>query len=125
MTESKLLQSAARSEALPDLDARGWRAVEGEDAIRKIWKFKSFSQAWGFMSRVALLAEKLDHHPTWTNRYNVVDLTLTTHDAGGLTALDLEMAEKIDKMTNAAEVVLDHGQPVSCICEVRAAARQP
>ena len=56
------------------------------DALRKIWKFKSFSEAWGFMSRAALFAEKLNHHPEWSNVYNVVDVTLTTHDCDGLRA---------------------------------------
>ena len=89
MSQSALLpQGLEREAALGRLGATGWRAVEGRDAIRKIWKFKSFSEAWGFMSRVALAAEKLNHHPEWKNVYNVVDVTLPTHDCGGLSALD-------------------------------------
>ena len=63
----------------------------------KSFKFKNFSQAWAFMSRFALLAEKMDHHPDWTNVYNRVDITLTTHDAGGVTENDTKMAQTIEK----------------------------
>ena len=84
MTQTTVLPPGPEREtALGHLDATGWRAAGGRDAIRKIWKFKSFSEAWGFMSRAALAAEKLNHHPEWTNDYNVVDVTLTTHDCGG------------------------------------------
>ena len=75
-------------EAVADLD--GWTA--GDDFITKVFRFADFNAAWGFMSRVALVAEKLDHHPEWFNVYNRVDVTLTTHDAGGVTALDTTMA---------------------------------
>jgi 4a-hydroxytetrahydrobiopterin dehydratase len=73
-----------------------WRMVEGRDAIERSFKFKDFSAAWAFMTRVALLAEKLDHHPEWSNVYNRVVITLTTHDAGGLSARDVAMAGAID-----------------------------
>jgi 4a-hydroxytetrahydrobiopterin dehydratase len=74
----------------------GWSAVEGRDAIRKPFKFRDFKTAWGFMSQVALKAEQMDHHPEWSNVYSRVDVTLATHDAGGVTALDVELAKFID-----------------------------
>ncbi len=121
MSQSTLLpQGPEREAALGRLGATGWRAVEGRDAIRKIWKFKSFSEAWGFMSRAALAAEKLNHHPEWTNIYNTVDATLTTHDCGGLSALDLTLAVKMDRLAGEAEVQTDHGEPVTCLCEIHA-----
>ena len=79
----------------------GWSITDGREAIKKSFQFKSFSQAWAFMSRVALLAEKMNHHPEWFNVYNRVDVTLATHDAAGLTALDFAMAEKMDKFAGA------------------------
>ncbi len=112
-----------RKEHLPKLGESGWGAVPNRDAIRKIWKFKSFSEAWGFMSRAALAAEKLNHHPEWSNVYNVVDVTLTTHDAGGLSALDITLAQRLDRFAGAAEVMRDHSQPVLCLCEQRAQAK--
>ena len=72
-----LLDDAARQADLPPLGETGWGAVSGRDAIRKIWKFKSFSEAWAFMSRAALAAEALNHHPEWSNKYNIVDVTLS------------------------------------------------
>ena len=76
----------------------GWRAAEGRDAICKEFRFRDFNAAFGFMSRVALHAEKADHHPEWFNVWNRVEITLTTHDAGGLSARDVALAEAIDKM---------------------------
>jgi 4a-hydroxytetrahydrobiopterin dehydratase len=108
-----------RQTLLPALGETGWRAVEGRDAIRKIWKFRSFSEAWGFMSRVALLAEKSNHHPEWSNVYNVVDVVLTTHDAPGLSALDMDMARRMDKLAGGATVQTDHSQPVECLCQIK------
>ncbi len=102
---------------LPPLGEAGWGAEAETDSLRKIWKFRSFSQAWAFMSRVALLAEKRNHHPDWRNVYNVVDLRLTTHDAGGLTRLDTEMAAAIDKYAGDAEVQRDQAQEVQCLCQ--------
>lgn len=111
------LDAPARAEALPALTETGWRAVEGRDAIRKIWKFRSFSAAWGFMSRAALVAEKLNHHPEWTNVYNVVDVTLTTHDCGGLSALDIELARRMDRIAgDSVAVERDHSRPADCLC---------
>jgi len=77
---------------------QGWRAVDGRDAIAKSYKFADFNAAFGFMTRVALKAERMDHHPEWFNVYNKVDVTLATHDAGGVTALDVELAKFMDEI---------------------------
>ena len=82
---------AALRDTLPE-----WRMVEGRDAIHRQFRFADFSAAWGFMARVALLAEKHDHHPEWSNIYNRVDVVLTTHDAGGLSARDVALALAMD-----------------------------
>ena len=82
--------------ALGQLD--GWSAVEGREAICKVYRFADFNAAFAFMARVALLAEKLDHHPEWFNVYNRVEVTLATHDAGGVTDLDLQMARFMDEV---------------------------
>ncbi|NQW01022.1 MAG: 4a-hydroxytetrahydrobiopterin dehydratase [Rhodospirillales bacterium] len=79
-----------RADALASLT--GWQPVAGRDAITKTFYFKSFNQAFAFMTRVALAAEKADHHPEWFNVYNRVEVTLTTHDAGGLTEKDIKLA---------------------------------
>ena len=89
------LSDDARADALAGLE--GWAEVEGRDAIQRSFKFKSFNQAFGFMARVALKAVKMDHHPEWFNVYNTVDVTLATHDAGGVTALDTELAAFMNK----------------------------
>lgn len=117
------LTDSDRSTALPPLGETGWGAVEGRDAIRKVLKFRNFSEAWAFMSRVALLAEKLNHHPEWRNVYNVVDITLTTHDCGGLSDLDVTMAGRIDTLAAGATVQTDHGAPILSLCEARAQGR--
>lgn len=119
-----LLDQAARDEHIPDLGKTGWRAAPGRDAIRKIWKFRSFSEAWGFMSRAALAAEKLNHHPEWSNVYNVVDVTLTTHDAPGLSALDITFAQRLDKLAGAAVVQRDHSEPILCLCQACAQEKE-
>ncbi len=75
----------------------GWTIVDGRHAIFKSFKFKSFHQAFGFMTEVALIAEKMDHHPEWFNVYSKVDVTLTTHSAGGVTILDVKLAQAMDK----------------------------
>ena len=82
--------------ALGELE--GWRVADGRDAIVKSFRFTDFNAAWAWMSRVALLAEKLDHHPEWSNVYNRVEVLLATHDAGGVTALDLQMARFMDEV---------------------------
>ena len=73
-----------------------WRLVPGRDAIERCFQFKDFSAAWAFMSRVALLAERMDHHPEWSNTYNKVSITLTTHDVEGLSSRDTAMAAGVD-----------------------------
>jgi 4a-hydroxytetrahydrobiopterin dehydratase len=88
------LSAEARAKALKELT--GWSEVPGRDAITKSFKFKSFNEAFGFMSRVALAAEKMDHHPEWSNVYNKVDVVLSTHSAQGLTELDVKLAQKMD-----------------------------
>lgn len=75
-----------------------WSMVAGRDALVRRFQFADFSQAWGFMARVALLAEKQDHHPEWFNVYNRVEITLSTHDAGGLSRRDVALAEAIDML---------------------------
>ena len=77
---------------------QGWNAVEGRDAIRKVYEFADFNAAWGFMARVALKAEQMDHHPEWFNVYNKVDVTLATHDAGGVTEKDVALARFMDTL---------------------------
>ena len=76
----------------------GWKITDGRDALQKTFKFADFNAAFGFMARAALVAEKMDHHPEWTNVWNRVDVTLSTHSAGGLTELDVKLAETMDKL---------------------------
>jgi len=90
------LAGDARVSAL--LTLRGWSETAGRDAIQKSFKFKTFSEAFGFMTRAALIAEKMDHHPEWFNVYNRVDVTLSTHSAGGLTMLDIDLARQLDAL---------------------------
>ena len=92
------LSDATRSDALAELTAKGWSHDAERDAIAKTFKFKNFVEAFGFMTRAALHAEKLNHHPEWSNVYNRVEVTLTTHDAGGLTELDVKLAGKLDAL---------------------------
>jgi 4a-hydroxytetrahydrobiopterin dehydratase len=90
------LTADARKSALAKLS--GWSDVTGRDAIAKKFIFKDFNQAFGFMTRAALVAEKMDHHPEWFNVYKSVEVTLATHDAGGVTELDIKLAEAMDKI---------------------------
>ena len=121
MTER--LSQSERDAELPALGEAGWGADPARDSIRKIWKFATFSEAWGFMARAALAAEKMNHHPEWTNVYNVVDVTLTTHDCDGLSALDIKLARRMDKLAGAGvEIQRDHSEPVECLCKLHAAA---
>ena len=76
----------------------GWTINEAEGKLTRTFKFKDFSEAFGFMARVALLAEKAGHHPDWSNSYDTVDITLSTHDAGGLTQKDVDLATKISAL---------------------------
>ncbi len=88
------LSGQARTDALATL--KGWNAVPGRDAIGKSFKFADFNEAWGFMTRVALAADKADHHPEWSNVYNKVEIVLSTHDAGGVSDKDVALAKFID-----------------------------
>lgn len=88
------LTGDARKAALSNLG--GWKEVEGRDAITRTFKFDDFNAAWGFMTRVALAAEKADHHPEWSNVYNKVEIVLSTHDAGGFSEKDVALAKFID-----------------------------
>ncbi len=90
------LTGNARKAALSKL--AHWSEVSGRDAITRKFIFKDFNQAFGFMTRAALVAEKMDHHPEWFNVYRTVEVTLSTHDAGGLTELDVRLAEAMDKL---------------------------
>ena len=78
----------------------GWSEVKGRDAITRKFVFRDFNEAFGFMTRAALVAEKLDHHPEWFNVYKNVEVTLATHDAGGVTELDIELAEAMDRLAS-------------------------
>ena len=88
------LSAAQRASALSQLS--GWSEIAERDAIRKTFTFRDFNAAWGFMTRVALVAEKMDHHPEWFNVYNRVEITLATHDAGGVTERDIKLAAFIE-----------------------------
>lgn len=88
------LTGADRTSALAELS--GWSEVAGRDAIAKTFTFADFSEAFGFMTRVALAAEKADHHPEWRNVYKTVEVVLSTHDAGGLTKRDVALAKRMD-----------------------------
>ncbi len=92
MTEK--LSAEARRSALNGLS--GWSEAAGGDAIERSFGFKDFNEAFGFMARAALVAEKNDHHPEWRNVYNTVEVVLSTHDAGGVTARDIELAQAMD-----------------------------
>jgi 4a-hydroxytetrahydrobiopterin dehydratase len=93
------LDAQARKAALARL--KGWGEAKGRDAITKKFVFKDFNAAFGFMTRAALVAEKLDHHPEWFNVYKAVEVTLSTHDAGGVTELDIRLAEAMDQIAGA------------------------
>jgi 4a-hydroxytetrahydrobiopterin dehydratase len=93
------LTGDARKSALAKL--AGWSEVKDRDAITKTFTFRDFNAAFGFMTRAALIAEKLDHHPEWFNVYKTVTVTLSTHDAGGLTELDVKLAEAMNRLAGA------------------------
>lgn len=80
---------------------KGWNLTGDDDRISRQFEFKDFSEAFGFMTRVALVAEKLDHHPNWSNVYNKVEVALTTHDVGGVTSLDIDLAKAMDKIAQS------------------------
>ena len=85
--------------ALDPLLANGWALAEGRDALEKTYTFANFIDAFGWMTRAAIVAEKMNHHPEWFNVYKTVRVTLTTHDAGGLSELDVTLAKAMDRMT--------------------------
>ncbi|MBP0582510.1 4a-hydroxytetrahydrobiopterin dehydratase [Labrys sp. LIt4] len=95
MPQAKLNEDERRS-GLAELSK--WAPTPGRDAIRRVFVFRNFSEAFGFMARAALTAEKLNHHPEWSNVYKTVDVTLSTHDVDGLTELDLKLARSMDKI---------------------------
>ncbi|WP_315723377.1 MULTISPECIES: 4a-hydroxytetrahydrobiopterin dehydratase [unclassified Bradyrhizobium] len=93
------MSAEARASALRDLP--GWSEVDGREAIARTFTFRDFNEAFGFMTRVALLAEKRDHHPEWRNVYRTVEVVLATHDAGGVTARDIELAKAMNAIAAA------------------------
>jgi len=99
---SQRLTAEARKSALQGLP--GWAEVNGRDAIARTFVFKDFNEAFGFMSRAALVAEKHDHHPEWRNVYKTVEVVLSTHDAGGVTVKDMELAKAMNAIAKALGV---------------------
>lgn len=95
---SEKLSEADHKVALAELQVSGWSPVAGRDAIHKTFQFKNFVQAFGWLTQVAIWAEKLNHHPEWSNIYKTVEVTLSTHDADGLTELDIKLARKMDSL---------------------------
>ena len=94
----KPLSNQERLDELKTLTDTGWILVQGRDAIFKCYKFSSFIEAFSWMSAAALWSEKMNHHPEWFNVYNRVEVTLTTHDVGGLSPLDIKLAQKMDDL---------------------------
>ena len=95
------LAGEEREKHLSRIGSTGWKVQNDRDAIEKTFEFLDFSQAWSFMSRAGLLAEKMDHHPEWFNVYNRVEVTLATHDCGGISTNHIEMAEAMDEYANS------------------------
>lgn len=89
-----------RDFALGHLESQGWQILSKRDAIQKVYQFRNFNEAWGFMSRCALIAESMNHHPEWFNVYNKVDVTLSTHDCDGLSINDIELAKHMEIIAN-------------------------
>ena len=96
------LGETERTQALAHLT--GWALVDGREAIRKTFVFRDFNEAFGFMTRAALVAEKMDHHPEWRNVYKTVEVVLSTHDAGGVTVKDMELAKAMNAIAKALGV---------------------
>ncbi|KAI2507247.1 RNA polymerase II [Fragilaria crotonensis] len=117
------LSDSERSAALQQLSSNGtpfqWTEVDGGKKIKKTFEFTDFNQAWSFMSRSALLAEKTDHHPEWFNVYNIVEVSLTTHDCGGVSDKDIEMATAMDHF--AQDLLPSHPKPNMKDIEARSA----
>ncbi|KRS13882.1 pterin-4-alpha-carbinolamine dehydratase [Roseovarius atlanticus] len=97
---SEKLSDTARKTTLEPLLENGWAMVEGRDAIHKTYEFENFVEAFGFMTRCAIWAEKWDHHPEWSNVYKTVEVTLTSHDVDGLSSRDTKLARKMDKLAD-------------------------
>ncbi|MDE0307261.1 MAG: 4a-hydroxytetrahydrobiopterin dehydratase [Albidovulum sp.] len=97
------LDQESRKELLGPIFNSGWEMVEGRDALCKRFQFKNFSEAFGWMTRVAMFAEKINHHPEWANVYGRVDVTLATHSASGITELDLRMAKKMEALVASSK----------------------
>ena len=97
---SQPLSNQERLHELSVLTDTGWTFVDGRDAIFKCYKFSSFIEAFSWMSAAALWSEKMNHHPEWFNVYNRVEVTLTTHDVGGLSPLDIKLAQKMDDLAS-------------------------
>ncbi len=98
MTKPVKLEGDDRDKALAALADHGWSIADGRDAISKTFAFSDFNEAFGWMTRVALVAEHMNHHPEWSNVYKTVEVTLSTHDVGGLSQLDVAMASKMDRL---------------------------
>jgi 4a-hydroxytetrahydrobiopterin dehydratase len=96
---SAKMSESERNAALETV--QGWSLADDREAIHKSFKFKTFNQAFGFMTRMAMVAEKMDHHPEWFNVYNRVDITLSSHDVGGLSQRDFDMAKEADTIAAA------------------------
>ena len=99
---SEKLSEEARKTVLAPMYETGWELTEDRDAIKKTFKFKDFADAFGWMTRAAIWAEKWGHHPEWSNVYNTVEVTLTTHDIDGLSTLDAKLARKMDSLMGEA-----------------------
>ena len=99
-TRPQLLVGSDRDEGLSSVVSQGWKPpIDGQrDEIKKSFEFSNFIEAFGFMSKAALVAEKMEHHPEWFNVYNKVEVTLSTHDCGGLSKLDIKLAQEMDKL---------------------------
>ena len=106
------LSAEARKSALAELS--GWSETSGREAIARTFTFKDFNEAFGFMSRAALVAEKNDHHPEWKNVYKTVEVVLATHDAGGVTRLDIDLAKAMNAIARQLGVSLNWRGPRSC-----------
>ena len=93
-----LFQDQKNNEKLAKLIQKGWKFEKNQTMIRKVFKFQNFNEAFGFMCKVGMTAEKINHHPEWSNTYNKVEIALTTHDKGGLSDLDLQLGEFIEQI---------------------------
>ena len=102
------LTKSERDADLPDLLAHGWAMADGRDAISKTYKFSNFVQAFSFMTKCAIWAEKLNHHPEWSNVYGRVHVTLITHDSDGLSGLDVKLAHKMDELAHTDGPTAEH-----------------